>query len=42
MYLILTIPSEGIRIGTNSPAEVYSAITELLETGYALDAIEWE
>lgn len=41
-YRVLTIVEEGIRIGVSEPGEVFAVLTDLLNTGYSLDQIEWE
>lgn len=39
---VLTVPSAGLRLAVEQPGEVHEAVTDLLDTGYTLDQIEWE
>lgn len=39
---VLTVPDSGWRVGVSEPHEVYTAIKDMLETGYPLDEIEWD
>lgn len=41
-FRVLTVPTAGLRVNTDSPADTYRVITDLLETGYTLDDMEWE
>jgi hypothetical protein len=39
---IITVPTAGLRFRALDPSDAYTAILDLLETGYSLDQIEWE